>query len=119
MACYIKYYIQRSGRGRGWPTYSKVGDILYKICPSHFSNFREEEKILSDTSCGISQTLPYILNVLPVLKYIYRQNLGLSLGSVGSDFVMNVPNFGIGGLPLPPTPRLLNIKVIKCSKPTS
>ena len=27
--------IQRSGRGRGGPTYSKVGEVLYKICPSH------------------------------------------------------------------------------------
>ena len=43
---------QRSGCGRGWSTYSKVGIVLYKICPSHYANFRK--KISSETSCGMS-----------------------------------------------------------------
>ena len=43
MAYYINSLdIQSSGRGRGGPTYFKVGDILYKICTSHYANFRKK-----------------------------------------------------------------------------
>ena len=46
---------QRSGRVMGGPTFFKVGDLFYKICPSHYANFRK--KISSETSCGMSETL--------------------------------------------------------------
>ena len=40
MAYYINDLdIQRSGRGKGGPTYSKIGEVLYKICSSHYANF--------------------------------------------------------------------------------
>ena len=47
MAYYINDLdIQRSGRGRGRQTYSKVGKVLYKICPSHYANFQKKKKNL-------------------------------------------------------------------------
>jgi hypothetical protein len=46
---------QRSGRVMGGPTFFKVGDLFYKICPSHYANFRK--KISSETSCGMSESL--------------------------------------------------------------
>ena len=47
---------QRSGRDMGGPTNLKVGDLLYKICPFNYANFRK--KISSDTFCGMSQIFP-------------------------------------------------------------
>ena len=42
---------QRSGHGRGGPTFFKVGDVFYKICPTHYASFRK--RISSETSCGM------------------------------------------------------------------
>ena len=49
---------QRSGRGRVGPTFFKVGEVLYKKCPTDPHTMPIfEKKISSKTSCGMSESL--------------------------------------------------------------
>ena len=42
---------QRSGRVMGGPTFFKVGDLFYKICPSHYANFRKKSHLKRPVEC--------------------------------------------------------------------
>ena len=74
---------QRSGRVMGGPTFFKVGDLFYKICPSHYANFRK--KISSETSCGMSETTFYVIpkvSAIPqdVSDVIFFSKIDIELG---------------------------------------
>lgn len=43
--------IQSSGHGRGGPTYSKVGDVLYKICPYTMPFFQKKSHPKRPAEC--------------------------------------------------------------------